>query len=78
MIKFTEEPDVVKYLIFNIMSGFFGVFSKTGCVEDVFHPGKFAILTTIGNQCHDRLNREVPVTGGAGDRLENNRKQSSV
>lgn len=37
MIKFTSQPYIVNLLIFNYMSGFFGVVSKTDCVEDVFY-----------------------------------------
>lgn len=37
MINFIIEPHIYKQLIFNYMSGFFGVISKTNCVEDVFY-----------------------------------------
>ena len=37
MIKFTKNNILNNLLIFNNMSGFFGVVSKMGCVEDVFY-----------------------------------------
>lgn len=37
MIKFTNRVLFVNLLIFKYMSGFFGVVSKTRCVEDVFY-----------------------------------------
>jgi amidophosphoribosyltransferase len=37
MIKFTNSDWHVKSLIFNYMSGFFGVVSQSRCVEDVFY-----------------------------------------
>jgi amidophosphoribosyltransferase len=37
MIKFTNRVLFVNLLRFNYMSGFFGVVSKTRCVEDVFY-----------------------------------------
>jgi amidophosphoribosyltransferase len=37
MITFTKKPVFFNLLIFNYMSGFFGVISKTDCVEDVFY-----------------------------------------
>jgi amidophosphoribosyltransferase len=37
MLKFTKRAVIVKCLIFNNMSGFFGVVSATDCVEDVFY-----------------------------------------
>jgi amidophosphoribosyltransferase len=37
MIKFTKHHILTNLLKFTNMSGFFGVVSKTGCVEDVFY-----------------------------------------
>jgi amidophosphoribosyltransferase len=37
MIKFTNEAEFLNILIFNTMSGFFGVVSKQDCVKDVFY-----------------------------------------
>jgi len=37
MINFTKKIKVLNQLIFNNMGGFFGVISKTDCVEDVFY-----------------------------------------
>lgn len=37
MIKFTRVANLFKQLKFNHMSGFFGVISKTECVEEVFY-----------------------------------------
>jgi hypothetical protein len=37
MIKFTEEAWFLNLLIFNNMSGFYGVVSKKDCVKDVFY-----------------------------------------
>ncbi len=37
MIKFTQRPAIVNYIIFSYMGGFFGVISKTDCVDDVFY-----------------------------------------